>query len=222
MITSCRSLCSAYKAKRKAIAKRLREFEAIGKKGEHVIFEELCFCLMTPQSKARAADKAIKNMGAALARNGKRGLLAHGEAREIAKVLAKSGVRFHNHKAQYICEARERFGGRGALLAHVPKHENEEIVRRNWLAENVKGLGYKEASHFLRNIGHGNRVAILDRHILRNMKGLGVMGSAPANLGEKNYLALEKKLAGFSKRMRIPLAHMDFVFWSEETGEIFK
>ncbi len=221
MIASCAALCKAYNAKRTAIAGRLREFGVIGKMGEAALFRELCFCLMTPQSKARAADKAINAMLAAKA-NGKRGLLAHGEAGEIADVLAESGVRFHNHKAGYICEAREKFRKKGALLAHIPKQAREEIIKRNWLAENVKGLGYKEASHFLRNIGHGNRVAILDRHILRNMKSLGLVRAVPANLGKKNYLALEKKLALFSKKMRIPLSHMDFVFWSEETGEIFK
>jgi N-glycosylase/DNA lyase len=177
---------------------------------------------MTPQSKARAADKAIRAMRWAKAQNGRRNLLENGQAHEIADALARSGVRFHNHKAQYICEARDRFSGAGSLLCHVPKSEKEEVEKRNWLAENVKGLGYKEASHFLRNIGHGNRVAILDRHILRNMKGLRVISRIPANLGKGNYIALERKLALFSEKMRIPLSHMDFVFWSEETGEIFK
>ena len=47
---------------------------------------------------------------------------------------------------------------------------------RNFIAENVKGYGLKEASHFLRNIGKSdNQIAILDRHILRNLKALDII-----------------------------------------------
>ena len=47
---------------------------------------------------------------------------------------------------------------------------------RNWLAKNVKGYGLKEAGHFLRNIGiSDNKITILDRHILRNLKKLNII-----------------------------------------------
>ncbi|GAJ17855.1 unnamed protein product, partial [marine sediment metagenome] len=32
----------------------------------------------------------------------------------------------------------------------------DEIKLREWVVKNFKGLGYKEASHFLRNIGYKN------------------------------------------------------------------
>ena len=88
--------------------------------------------------------------------------------------------------------------------------------------KNLTGLGYKEAGHFLRNIGFGERIAILDRHILKNLYSLGVIEEIPASLSGKKYLDIEKKMADFSKEMHIPLSHLDLLLWSKETGEIFK
>ena len=40
-----------------------------------------------------------------------------------------------------------------------------EFEKREWVVKNVKGLRYKEDSHFLRNIDYKN-IAIIDFHIL--------------------------------------------------------
>ncbi len=80
----------------------------------------------------------------------------------------------------------------------------------------------KEASHFLRNMGFGEELAILDRHIVRNLLRYGAINQMPKNLGKKNYLLIEEKTLQFSKRIKIPLAELDLLFWSKETGKIFK
>src|SRR5438034_9606199 len=80
---------------------------------------------------------------------------------------------------------------------------------REWLVENVKGLGYKEASHFLRNIGLGEGFAILDRHILRNLDRLGVITEIPVSITKKRYLEIEEKLRRFATEIGIPLADLD-------------
>ena len=93
---------------------------------------------------------------------------------------------------------------------------------REWVVSNVKGMGYKEASHFLRNIGMGEDMAILDRHVLKSMKILGIIDAIPKNINKRDYLEMEKKLRDFSERIKIPLSHLDLLFWSKETGELFK
>jgi len=98
----------------------------------------------------------------------------------------------------------------------------DQFEKRAWLVKNVKGMGFKEASHFMRNTGIGDKLAILDRHILKNMKLLGVIDEIPESITEKVYLDLEKKLAEFSKRSRIPMEYLDFVLWYKEAGEVFK
>ena len=89
----------------------------------------------------------------------------------------------------------------------------EEIVK------NVKGLGYKEASHFLRNIGLGKDLAILDRHILRRLKSCGVLEEVPKSLTPKRYLEIEEKMRRFFKQVEIPLDHLDLLFFSMATGK---
>ena len=84
------------------------------------------------------------------------------------------------------------------------------------------GIGYKEASHFLRNIGYGEDIAILDRHILKNLKLLNVISDIPASLSKKQYLLIEKKMKQFSKKINISLSHLDLLLWYREAGEVFK
>ncbi len=87
--------------------------------------------------------------------------------------------------------------------------------------QNVKGLGYKESSHFLRNIGYKN-LAILDRHILKNLKDLRVIRYIPKSLNKNKYLEIEDKFQNFSKRINISMDELDLLFWSIETGEVFR
>ena len=93
---------------------------------------------------------------------------------------------------------------------------------REWLVKNIKGIGYKEASHFLRNTGFGDAIAILDRHILKNMILSGILSEKPKTLSPATYLLIEKKLIDFSKKIQIPPDHLDFVWWYKEAGEVYK
>ena len=92
---------------------------------------------------------------------------------------------------------------------------------REFLVKNVKGHGYKEVSHFMRNIGYKN-LSILDRHILKNLKKYKVIDEIPKSLTAKKYCEIEDKFLEFSKKINIPMDHLDLLFWSRETGEIFK
>jgi len=207
-------LLAKYARKRHEIAARLSYFEAVGRKGGRQLFEELSFCLLTPQSKARSCDAAIRELKG-------RKLLLSGDAASIAKILSTK-TRFHNNKAKYLVEAREKFAANDfAHLSHATFSGTERHAREYFL-KNVKGLGLKEASHYLRNVGRGQTLAILDRHILKNLVKCGAIPRVPASLTEKRYLEIEKGMEKFCARADIPLSHLDLLFWAEETGEIFK
>ena len=148
-------------------------------------------------------------------------LLLTGSAGEIKKWMAP--IRFNNNKSQYIVEARRLFSDeKGIRIKSKLDSLGDPIAMRSWLVSNVKGYGLKEASHFLRNIGFGNDVAILDRHILKHLVKNGVISEVPKSLTDKKYLEIEEKMKSFSESIDIPMAHLDLVWWSEETGEIFK
>jgi N-glycosylase/DNA lyase len=92
---------------------------------------------------------------------------------------------------------------------------------RAWLVDHVKGLGWKEASHFLRNVGYRG-LAILDRHILKNLRHHRVISVLPGALTASRYMAIEEKFRRFAGEIDIPMDELDLLFWSRETGEILK
>jgi N-glycosylase/DNA lyase len=135
----------------------------------------------------------------------------------------KGKVRFHNTKAQNVVLARRRFVmKRRTNIRGVLSRFDDPKKTREWMVSNIRGLGYKEASHFLRNIGLGEDLAILDRHILKNLVALGVLKEIPSSLSRKRYLEIEDEMADFARTIRIPMAHLDLLLWYKETGEIFK
>ncbi|MBS3069836.1 N-glycosylase/DNA lyase [Candidatus Micrarchaeota archaeon] len=207
----------AHLEKAAQIEGRLGEFEKAGGSGGREIFVELCFCVLTPQTKARAAWGAI----ACLLENG--GIFNAG-AGAISMRLKKEGVRFHRKKGEYIVAAREKFcmGEFARLAALMPKNEQGQRAARDAIVGEVKGIGKKEASHFLRNVGHGSTLAILDRHVLKNLVDVGVLQSMPKTLTPKRYDEIERRMGEFCSRIGVPMHHLDLVFWSEQTGEIFK
>lgn len=206
-MTGRRKLLEEYRRKKDDIRKRLREFKKTGLGSAKDIFTELCFCILTPQSNARQCDEAIRELK-------RRGLLFNAPASAIRPVL-KGRSRFHNKKAGYLVSARRSFD------KNVLSGENILDVRRR-IVDNIKGVGYKEASHFLRNIGLGKDIAILDRHILKNLKRYGVIDAVPSSISEKSYLNIEEGARSFAKSMNLTLEELDLLFWSRETGEIFK
>lgn len=206
-MTDRKKLLEEYKHKKDDIKKRLHEFKEVGLGSAKDIFAELCFCILTPQSNARQCDKAIQELK-------KKRLLFEAPAGAIRPVL-KGRSRFHNKKAEYLVNARRSFDR--SILS-----DGNILDVRKKIVENIKGVGYKEASHFLRNIGLGKDIAILDRHILKNLKRCGVIEKVPSSISVKSYLNIEERARAFAKKMSMGLEELDLLFWSRETGEIFK
>ncbi len=196
------------------IEERLLEFKKIWKEGDDcALFIEMVFCLLTPQSGARRCWRAVELL---LGKN----CLFEGTYEDICPEL--NIVRFKNNKTNYILEARDMFRGPGKSLRNILEGFDDSFLLREWLAKNVKGLGYKEASHYLRNIGRGDSIAILDRHILRHMHNLRIINDVPGSISPRQYCEMEKRLDDFALKIGIPLAHLDFVLWYMATGDIFK
>ncbi len=197
------------------IRSRLDEFNRLWKKGsEEDILAELVFCILTPQSKAKSCWDAVENL---LSKK----VLFKGDKNRIVRGLRE--VRFKYKKAEYIIEARKQFAIDGKLSIKSRIAQFSDVYgAREWVVQNVKGIGYKEASHFLRNIGFGKNLAILDRHILKNLKLFEIIDEIPTSLSRIRYLAIEKGMKEFAEYVRIPMNHLDLVLWYKETGKLFK
>jgi N-glycosylase/DNA lyase len=199
--------------RRDAIRKRLAEFSAVHPAD---YFYELVYCLLTPQSSAANAARAVEELRSA----------GFGEQHfDPVAILRRKDhyIRFHNTKARHLERAKDLFPEINTRLLSCPPASQDADVRalRLWLTEHVSGLGWKESSHFLRNIGYRN-LAILDRHILRNLQRHGVMRSIPTTLSPKRYVDIEQRFVKFAKAAGIDMDELDLLFWSRETGEIRK
>jgi N-glycosylase/DNA lyase len=207
-------LLQLYSEKKDEFKKRLQDFSRVFQESDERVFAELAFCLCTPQSKATICWNAISSLV-------KNNLLFSGNEEQIKPFL--NAVRFSENKTKYIVEARNFFTKKSQLeLKNKLKSFKTSKQARNWLVENVKGFGMKEASHFLRNVGIGNDLAILDVHILKNLQESGVIEEIPKSITPKKYVEIEQQMKGFSEKIGIPFDELDLLLWSKETGMVFK
>lgn len=205
-----------YEKLKEDIDKRISDFRNIWKNStEEDLFLEIAFCILTPQSKAKNAWEAITELN-------KNKLIFKGSADDFKEIL--NIVRFKNKKSEYLVMLREFFtDDKGKINVREKLGNMDDIIeKRNWLVKNIKGIGLKEGSHILRNIGFGDKVTILDRHILKNLFKLNVIEEIPKSMTEKKYIEIENKMIKFCKEIKIPLDAMDIILWYNETGEIFK
>ena len=192
-----------YKSKECGIKKRLGAFKTLSEVEQQ---KEFVFCLLTPQSKAQRCWEAVEQIF-------KKGQFRGENLREILK----SKTRFHNNKARYVSEGIKMWNN---IRQNLKNTNIKEL--RNWLTDNVMGYGLKEASHFLRNIGKSNnKIAILDRHILKNMN-LAIKIDEIKIKSKKDYLEKEQKYIKFANQLCIQPDELDLLLWSKENGEIFK
>ncbi len=188
------------------VNKRLAEFESFKTKSEEEWFSELCFCILTANAKQKTGALIQSQISA----DGFKTL----SQETLANLIKINKHRFHNTKAKYIFKAREF-----ANIKSIIK-EMTEIEARNWLVENVSGLGMKEASHFIRNTG-GQNLAILDRHIISLLSEYKII-EKPKALTAQSYKETEQKFTELASMLRMSPAKLDLFLWYMKTGEVLK
>jgi N-glycosylase/DNA lyase len=196
---------------------RLAEFREVWRSGsDERLWEELVYCIFTAGASARMGLRSVEAV---------RHLLHAGSREEMTRALVEASAhRYPAARPGYIVVTRaflrEDCGMR--LRERLASFTNEH-ERRDWLARTrgIKGLGYKEASHYLRNIGFSG-YAILDKHILRALAELGVVDSPEPPPTRTRYLETEERLREFARSISIDFDELDLVLWSMKTGEILK
>lgn len=182
---------------RKIIDERLRYFHR--KRTKQELFSELCFCILTANTSAELGIKCQNGVGEGFE------TLSQKELTDALKAL---GARFYNRRAEFIVSARK----------HIDKLSPS--VSRDWLVKNVKGIGMKEASHFLRNVGRDD-VAIIDFHILDILERYGYI-KKPKTISRKEYLEIERVMQRLARELKMPLSELDLYLWYLETGKVLK
>jgi N-glycosylase/DNA lyase len=210
-------LRATHATRRTEIRARLNEFDQIWNAGSDArLWEEMTYCIFTAGSSASSGINAVEAI---------KPLLETGSRSAITRALKKPpAYRFHNVRAEHIVATRQ------FLRANLSMRLRDKLdsfrdpdERRDWLARTpgIKGLGYKEASHFLRNVGFKG-YGILDKHIIRCLSELGVIDSAKPPTSRNRYLASESRMKDFAKDVRINFDELDLALWFMKTGKILK
>lgn len=188
------------------INERVIDFINMGKSRNDSLFIELCFCILTANTSAEMGIKTQRTI--------MNGFIEYPEEK-LRDELRAAKYRFYNKRAAYIVNARHIRKNIKKLIA-----ENDHFSLREYLVNNVKGVGYKEASHFLRNIGIFD-FAILDKHILKLMKDYGYINDIKLTT-RKDYLEKEKIFNSIASVYGLMPGILDLYLWQMATGKILK
>lgn len=215
-LVTIESVLQVHRERGAEITKRLAEFEAVWQTGsDELLFEELVFCIFTANASARMGLRSVEAVRNLLRENA--------SAEELARAL--TGVhRFPNARGGYVAATRAFLQQDCQMQLRAKlKSFADSIARRDWLVseKGIKGLGFKESSHFLRNIGFRG-LAILDKHILNCLVELGEIKESKPPATKAGYLEIENQLKRLSDRLEIDFDELDLVLWSLKTGEILK
>ncbi len=185
---------------------KLIEFDELGERSNGELFQEICFCILNANFNGERSLRMQEKIGT--------GFLNLSE-KELANRLTKLGHRYPNIRANYIFEARKHKNNLRIILENL---NGEEL--REWLVKNIKGLGYKTASNFLRNIGFRD-FAIIDFHIIDLLEREKLIKHTN-NLSKAKYLEIENLMRNIANKIGITLSELDMYLWYLETGKIIK
>jgi N-glycosylase/DNA lyase len=188
------------------VHKRIQEFKHIDTHSPEDLFKELCFCILTANFNAQRTLQIHAALSTCFSTTTKEAL---------AKKLKACGYRFPTIRAAYIVDATKHKEAIQTIIHTLKGNE-----RRDWLIQNINGLGYKEASHFLRNIGYDD-YAIIDSHILDLLERYHIRHH-PKTLTKKKYLEIEQLLHSIATQAHLTVAELDLYLWYMETGTILK
>jgi N-glycosylase/DNA lyase len=210
-------LRAEYAQRRKEIRARLREFRRVWQTAsDSRLWEEMVYCIFTAGASAKMGLRSVDAL---------RPLLKTGAQAEMTKALVAAGAhRFPNARPGYVIVTRNYLEESISMqLRRRLDSFRDAMERRDWLASEprIKGLGYKESSHFLRNIGFKG-YGILDKHIVRCLCELKVIDSPKPPTSRGRYLETEDRMRRFAAATGIDFDELDLLLWSTKTGEILK
>lgn len=162
------------------------------------VFYTICFVLCVPQARFENTVKAIQSLKTLGFYEAKEDSISIDTIHNIIKPC-----RFHVRKASNLLAMKKNF----PRIFTILKSNRTNHEKREWLVNNVKGLGMKTASHLLRNFGDKD-LAIIDSHV---MKHLGYSEKSPKNRDE--YVKIEKEYRSCAEALNVSMATYDCWVW---------
>ncbi len=193
---------------RARVLERAEEFLLNNKAGEDIWFRELVLCILTANSSFISAYKALNcvfeyNFFSL-------------DQYKLSKILKECGYRFYNLKSKYLTEAKSLYGSLKKIIK--PLADRDQWEAREFLVNKVNGIGYKEASHFLRNVGYFD-LAIIDRHVLRFITD--IVGDIKLRK-RRDYFLVEGLLRSIADGLNIQVGLLDLFIFFKQTKTLVK
>lgn len=129
-------------------------------------------------------------------------------------LVGQSRYPFFRMRANQIRQAAERlYGCRKSIRAFLEDSRDIRDARRR-LASEVSGLGPKQASLFLRNIGYSAHVAVLDIHVLTYMSWVGLTEAPMRSVSTvRKYEVLEDAFIEHANSLGYTPDRFDIAVW---------
>lgn len=184
------------KTRLKLIVTKHKSFQP---KEEEDAFYELCFCICSPQTSFETnseLNKDLREVG--FFRN-----FVHKD--RLEEFIYKT--RFYHRKADFLIDAKNHWR---EIWYHM-EHLESDWERREYLVNQVRGLGYKTASHFLRNVRGCEHFAILDTHVCKFLRV-----SVPHS--PVMYKVLESNFQQIAEKAALTPLELDMLIFSQYTG----
>lgn len=189
---------------------------------ERQLWWELSCCLLSSQVPFDLAAAAASRIDVA-------GTLRHAHPRDVGSVRSEllgllteplpfgngwRRYRFPVARAGQLAQAWSAVMESGWSLGQVVAGDGDAEAVRGWLVRNVPGLGPKQASMFLRNVGASYDLAVLDRHVLGYMAAVGIGQGAPKSIGTlRAYQRREAHLRDHARGFGYPVGLVDWAIW---------
>lgn len=196
-------------------------------KNENERLAELVLCIISSQEKFEVAAGAVgqlKRENALRAPRNERDLALIRS--QISRILASPitfayknksysrRLRFFGNKSQQVFDTLGNIYHGGLTIGKILDGKQCAQETRKNVIDYCSGIGPKQASMFLRNIGYCSDFAILDKHVIDFMKILGLTWkpkSSPATLSA--YRQIEENLIDYATANNVRMLHLDIAIW---------
>lgn len=183
---------------------------------ERELWRELACCVLSsqvPYDLAQAAAQRIDGEGLLLGREAPASRIEAVLSEPVSVGGRMRRYRFPRSRAVQLAATHravmKRTGGLQLLLRNGDGAEST----RSWLVANAPGVGPKQASMFLRNVGYSYELAVLDRHVLNYMRALGLHGTGALPVGLTRYHRCEANLVDHARELGYRVGLIDWAIW---------
>lgn len=189
---------------------------------EDDLWRELVACILGSRVRFEVAHSALEWMEKRrLFRECRRSSRFQQYEQDVMEALSERGspgkpsrYPFFRVRSSQIRQAAERLYETGDTLRSILEGSRDIRDARRRLALEVSGLGPKQASLFLRNIGYAAHVAVLDIHVLTYMNWVGLTETLIRSVSTvRKYEALEDAFVEHAYSFGYTPDHFDLAVW---------